>query len=736
MTNREKHTLQVGIDVGSTTTKVVALDAETRQVLYADYQRHHAAQVKSVSDALWKLYAALPEAGEVHLALTGSGAKLLSEALGVPYIQEVVSNALALRESCGAVGTAIELGGQDAKIIFFRRNEAGGGLEASDMRMNGSCAGGTGAFLDEVASILHVDIQDFDALAARGSCVYDVSGRCGVYAKTDIQPLLNQGVAKEDLALSALHAIAKQTIGGLAQGLEIKAPVAFEGGPLTFNPTLIRVFAERLGLGEGDILIPERPELMMARGAALSLRSMYAGEDTRVGLEAVIETLKELEHTVAGAAGSGTPFFTSEEERRAFQAAHALPDWHPKEPRPGQTVRAWLGIDSGSTTTKFVLMDGDEEILDCFYAPNQGEPLAVAKKALLALRDRCRAAGAVLDILGVGTTGYGEQLFANAFSAECHVVETVAHARAAAKYVPDATFILDIGGQDMKAIWLSHGVITNIVVNEACSSGCGSFLENFAASLHIPVERIAEEAFDARHPACLGSRCTVFMNSSIVTEQRNGKLPGDIMAGLCRSIIENVFTKVIRVSNLDSLGDAIVVQGGAFRNDAVLRALEQYTGRQVIRAPYPGVMGAIGAALLAKERMAGQPRTFIGLDALEDFTYTQEANAPCPFCANHCRRTVVTFSNGSAWITNNRCERGRSWGTPETRRSRPSSGRRSRSGGRRPTSSASGSGSSFRTTPSRSPSGGGRPSSVSPGCSPFGTPCPSGAPSSGPWASR
>ena len=728
MTNREKHTLQVGIDVGSTTTKVVALDAETRQVLYADYRRHHAAQVKSVSDALWKLYAALPEAGEVHLALTGSGAKLLSEALGVPYIQEVVSNALALRESCGAVGTAIELGGQDAKIIFFRRNEADGGLEASDMRMNGSCAGGTGAFLDEVASILHVDIQDFDSLAARGSCVYDVSGRCGVYAKTDIQPLLNQGVAKEDLALSALHAIAKQTIGGLAQGLEIKAPVAFEGGPLTFNPTLIRVFAERLGLGEGDILIPERPELMMARGAALSLRSMYAGEDTRVALEAVIETLKELEHTVAGTAGSGTPFFTSEEERRAFQAAHALPDWHPKEPRPGQTVRAWLGIDSGSTTTKFVLMDGDEEILDSFYAPNQGEPLAVAKKALLALRDRYRAAGAVLDILGVGTTGYGEQLFANAFSAECHVVETVAHARAAAKYVPDATFILDIGGQDMKAIWLSHGVITNIVVNEACSSGCGSFLENFAASLHIPVERIAEEAFDARHPACLGSRCTVFMNSSIVTEQRNGKLPGDIMAGLCRSIIENVFTKVIRVSNLDSLGDAIVVQGGTFRNDAVLRALEQYTGRQVIRAPYPGVMGAIGAALLAKERMAGQPRTFIGLDALEDFTYTQEANAPCPFCANHCRRTVVTFSNGSAWITNNRCERGEVLGDPRDAAVQAQL--------RRPTSSASGSGSSFRTTPSRSPSGGGRPSSVSPGCSPFGTPCPSGAPSSGPWASR
>ena len=662
--NREKHTLQVGIDVGSTTTKIVALDAQTRQVLYSDYQRHHAAQVKSVSDALWKLYAALPEAGEVHLALTGSGAKLLSEALGVPYVQEVVANAIALRDAYGQVGTAIELGGQDAKIIFFRKDEATGDLETADMRMNGSCAGGTGAFIDEVAAILHVDIQDFDALAAKGSCVYDVSGRCGVYAKTDIQPLLNQGVAKEDLALSAFHAIAKQSIGGLAQGLEIRRPVAFEGGPLTFNPTLVLVFAQRLGLGEGDILIPERPELMMARGAALSLRTMYAGADTRVSLETVMEALGELEHTVADSAGSGAPFFESEEERRAFQAAHALPDWHPAQLRRGETVRAWLGIDSGSTTTKFVLMSEDEEILDTFYAPNQGEPLAVAKKALLVLRDRYRAAGTTLDILGVGTTGYGEQLFANAFSAECHVVETVAHARAAAKYVPNATFILDIGGQDMKAIWLSHGVITNIVVNEACSSGCGSFLENFAASLHIPVERIAEEAFDAQHPACLGSRCTVFMNSSIVTEQRNGKLPGDIMAGLCRSIIENVFTKVIRVSNLDSLGDTIVVQGGTFRNDAVLRALEQYTGRQVIRAPYPGVMGAIGAALLTKERMAGRPRTFLGLDALEDFTYTQEANAPCPFCANHCKRTVVTFSNGSAWVTNNRCERGEVLGDP------------------------------------------------------------------------
>ncbi|MBQ8851750.1 MAG: activase, partial [Oscillibacter sp.] len=305
-----------------------------------------------------------------------------------------------------------------------------------------------------------------------------------------------------------------------------------------------------------------------------------------------------------------------------------------------------------------------EELLDSFYAPNQGEPLLVAKQALIELRNRYRKAGVKLDILGVGTTGYGELLFAKAFSAECHMVETVAHARAAAQYVPNASFILDIGGQDMKAIWLDQGIITNIVVNEACSSGCGSFLENFAASLHIPVQEIAQAAFSSQTPACLGSRCTVFMNSSIVTEQRNGKLPNDIMAGLCRSIIENVFTKVIRVSNLDSLGEHIVVQGGTFQNDAVLRAMEQYIGKSVTRAPYPGIMGAIGAALITKERMRGKVRTFIGLDALDGFSYTQQANLPCPFCANHCKRTVVTFSNGESWVTNNRCERGEVLGDP------------------------------------------------------------------------
>ncbi len=449
------------------------------------------------------------------------------------------------------------------------------------MRMNGSCAGGTGAFIDEIASILNVPIQRFNEMAGKGTTVYDVSGRCGVYAKTDIQPLLNQGVSKENLALSAFHAIAKQTIGGLAQGLDIKSPVVFEGGPLTFNPVLIQVFAHRLGLSKKEVLIPEHPELMMAWGAALSLKKMKGQQEHPAKPEWLAQTLDRVKEEVSGTE-RGVPFFQSQEEQEAFQRRHALPKREPYKPAAGEAVRAYLGIDSGSTTTKFVLMDEEERLLDTFYSPNEGDPLAVAKKALLAMRDKYQSAGAHLEILGAGTTGYGEQLFAKAFSAECHVVETVAHTKAALKYYPGATFLLDIGGQDMKAIWLKDGIITNIVVNEACSSGCGSFLENFASTLHIPVEGIAQAAFDSKNPAVLGSRCTVFMNSSIVTEQRNGKLPGDIMAGLCRSIIENVFTKVIRTSNLDSLGDKIVVQGGTFQNDAVLRALEQYTGKQVI----------------------------------------------------------------------------------------------------------------------------------------------------------
>ena len=661
--------LLVGLDVGSTTVKVVALDSATHEILYSTYVRHHARQAETAGEVLNDLRAQFPDAA-MRAAVCGSGAMSLADAFGLPFVQEVVANSIAIRSLYPQTRTAIELGGQDAKMVFFAFDEDEQRLNVSDMRMNGSCAGGTGAFIDEIANLLRIPVEDFDAAAAAGTTVHDVSGRCGVYAKTDIQPLLNQGVPKEDLARSAFHAIAKQTIGGLAQGLDVVPPVIFEGGPLTFNPTLVQVFVERLGLAPDQVVIPNHPETVIALGAALSLEDLFADVPAVLDFDRIAYAIenhlgedREVKHA--------NPFFADQEERDSFFMRHPLGGHVEALPEAGSTARVYLGIDSGSTTTKFVLLDEDDQVIDSFYSSNEGEPLAIAKNALLEIRQKFRERNVNLEILGVGTTGYGELLFNEAFQADFHVVETVAHSYAAQACVEDVSFILDIGGQDMKAMWVEDGVITNIVVNEACSSGCGSFLETFASSLGIPVREIAHAAFRAKDPAVLGSRCTVFMTSSIVTEQKNGKTPDDIMAGLCRSVIENVFTKVIRVSNLDSLGPNIVVQGGTFRNDAVLRAFEQYVGHNVTRAPYPGLMGAIGAAMLTRKHMQDSAvdgvlpaSTFIGLDALDAFTYTQETNLICPWCANRCNRTSISFGNGTSYVVGNRCPKGEVLGDP------------------------------------------------------------------------
>lgn len=655
----------VGIDVGSTTTKIVV--TINGKLVYHKYIRHFARQRESIISLLEEFLSSdivNNEDFKCVLCMTGSGARNLATSLNIPFTQEVVANSLALKQEYKKIGTAIELGGQDAKIIFFKDNEQGE-PEVFDMRMNGSCAGGTGAFIDEVATVLGVDATEMNELASKGSSVYDISGRCGVFAKTDIQALLNQGVKKSDIALSSYHAIAKQTIGGLSQGLDIKSPVAFEGGPLTFNPLLGQVFKERLELQDEDVIVPEFPEIMVALGATLSISDIHKdAEETNLTL--IINKIKsfkdEEEETT-----KGQLYFDSSEEMLEFKKKNKIRETIKNELKAGETVNAYLGIDSGSTTTKLVLLNENEEVIDSFYASNGGNPLPVAKKALLEMYEKYENAGAKLNIIAAASTGYGEFLFNKAFRTETHVVETVAHCLASSKYVDNPSFILDIGGQDMKAIWLENGIITNIVVNEACSSGCGSFLENFASTLGIKTEEIADSAFSSTNPAKLGSRCTVFMNSSIITEQRNGKEPNDIMAGLCRSIIENVFTKVIRVSNIDSLGDKIVVQGGTFKNDAVLRAMEQYVGKPVIRAPYAGLMGAIGSALRAKEfsKKEDFKQTFISYEDLKEFTYKQEANSPCPYCTNHCNRTILTFSTGDSLVTNNRCEKGEVLGDPK-----------------------------------------------------------------------
>lgn len=653
----------LGIDVGSTTVKAVVVHPESKEILFTKYLRHNAKQAETVLHILEDIGQKFK--GKIRCAVCGSGGGMISTYIDAFFIQEVVANAVAVKEFYPRSRVAIELGGQDAKIIFFHHDERTGNIMASDMRMNGSCAGGTGAFVDQIAELLNIKAEEFGQLALKGTTVYDISGRCGVFAKTDIQPLLNQGVPREDIALSAFHAIAKQTIGGLAQGAEINPPIIFEGGPLTFNTKLVDVFIERLGLKEGEAIIPTNPETIVASGAALSLGIMF-DENKYFDIHDAIAKLKVYDETFeVKDTYNLEKFFASEEDRKSFYERHVSLDFKKREFQPGDTVRCYLGIDAGSTTSKFVLIDEAGEVFDKFYASNVGEPLTVIQKALIDLRDSYKKAGVNLKILGMGSTGYGEIYFAKAFKSDYHTVETVAHAEAAMKYAPDVSFILDIGGQDMKAISVKEGIVTSIVLNEACSAGCGSFLETYAKSLEIPVSEIAEMAFKSEKPSRLGSRCTVFMNSCIVSEQRNGKTRADIMAGLCRSIIDNVFTKVVRIPNFGMLGKVVIVQGGTFKNDAVLRTMEQFTGRTVIRPPHPGEMGAIGIALLTKKyieefKAKGIPyeSKFIGLDAMDGFWHEKQAGNICQLCTNNCNRTVVKFPDGSTYITGNRCDRG------------------------------------------------------------------------------
>lgn len=663
--NMIKNDLWIGVDVGSTTVKIAVVDPTTTKLLHYSYQRHNAMQAKKVLELLTEAHSLFPDKN-FQVAFCGSGGQPFAEATRSFFVQEVVANALAVRATNPETRVAIELGGQDAKVIFFEKDRTTGKLIASDMRMNGVCAGGTGAFIDQVAELLRIKTEVFESYAARGSKVYEISGRCGVFAKTDIQPMLNQGVAKEDIALSSFHAIAKQTIGGLAQGMEIKPPVMFEGGPLTFNPTLVRVFKERLGLTDEQAIVPERSEVLVAWGAALSIGSMFIDKPCDYRQEGSLEALLHFnEKRASERTNKSDLFFKDEADLKSFLDRHPMASPHYPRPNSGSVLNVYLGIDAGSTTSKLVLMDENEQVIDGFYASNDGEPLAVLKRALVELTERYEEYGCKLNILGVGTTGYGEQLIAKAIHADYHTVETVAHATAAKHICPDVSFILDIGGQDMKAISVQDGVVTGIILNEACSSGCGSFIETYARSLGIQMEDIAELAFRAKNPSKLGSRCTVFMNSSIITEQRDGKQPEDIIAGICRSIIENVFTKVIRIRNLNTLGQHVVVQGGTFKNNAVLRAFEQHTGLIPIRPERPGEMGAIGIALLTKHFMEEKRKTnpelqtsFIGLETAKTFSWDNKPGQICQYCTNHCSRTIVTFSDGTSFVTGNRCERG------------------------------------------------------------------------------
>ena len=622
--------LRVGLDVGSTTVKVV-VPGEDGEMLYASYRRHRSRIRETLADMLEELRAAFPEAEEVMPAVSGSAGIGIAEACNLPFVQEVYAEKIATETLNPGTDAVIELGGEDAKMLFPGPN--------FDARMNDSCAGGTGAFIDRMAGLLNAQPEELDALAARSTTTYTIASRCGVFAKSDIQPLLNQGAAREDLAAAVFSSVADQAIASLARGRTISGKVLYLGGPLTFQSCLRKSFDDKLHV-QG--ICPPNSLYYVAIGCALCA-------DRPVRLSDLAERVRRV--PVRGNT-CPYPLFRNAQEYtdfRARHAAHAVPLGS-----QGEAREAFIGIDSGSTTIKIVLIDAEGHLLDSFYDSNHGNPIPAVRDYLLRLYTRypqCR-------LLSGAATGYGEELIRHAFRIPFGVVETVAHFTGARHFLPNVDFILDIGGQDIKCMRIRNGAIDNIFLNEACSSGCGSFLQTFAEQLGYGVEEFARLGLQAGAPVELGSRCTVFMNSSVKQAQRDGAGVADISAGLSRSIVKNALYKVIRPTNRDALGKHIVVQGGTFLNDCVLRAFEQELGLQVIRPNIAGIMGAFGAALYAREQFRLKPEVPapVGADELQAFCHSTRS-AVCGRCTNRCRLTINSFGNGRNYISGNRCER-------------------------------------------------------------------------------
>ena len=626
--------LRIGIDIGSTTVKVVVLD-EQNKLLFRSYERHYSKARERTCETLRDLRGLL--AGQqVRLLITGSAGLGVAKASGLDFVQEVYATAAAVREFIPGTDAVIELGGEDAKIIFF-----GGTLEE---RMNGSCAGGTGAFIDQMATLLNVSVDELDALSLKHEKIYPIASRCGVFAKSDIQPILNQGGRKEDVAASIFQAVVDQTVAGLTQGRELTGKIVFLGGPLHFLMGLRERFVDTLKLDSEHAIFPEDGDCFAAIGAALCT------EDS-AHLRSYEDLLDLLEHAATNASPVDTmpPLFTDPADYEAFAARHSAMTV-PTVDLAGYTGDAYLGIDAGSTTTKMVLIDPDCNILYAFYHSNQGNPVSIVRPQLQEIYAQC---GDRVTIRGAAVTGYGEDLIKNAFSCDLGLVETVAHLNAARHFTPDVDSIIDIGGQDMKCFKIRNGAVDSILLNEACSSGCGSFIETFAKALGYTIADFSKMGLFAQHPVNLGSRCTVFMNSSVKQAQKDGASIEDISAGLSISVVKNAIYKVIRAASADDLGQHIVVQGGTFLNDAVLRSFEQEIGRQVTRPTIAGMMGAYGAALAAKE--AGLEKSaLLSPEALATFTH-EARPATCKGCTNRCSLTINKFDGGRRFISGNRC---------------------------------------------------------------------------------
>lgn len=629
----------MGIDVGSTTIKIYITDQDDN-CIYSKYERHYSdiqATIKTLINDVKEQFGNL----EVTAVMTGSGGLSLSSCLDVKFVQEVIACTKTIETYIPECDVAIELGGEDAKITYFQ-----GSLE---QRMNGTCAGGTGAFIDQMASLLQTDAGGLNELAKNYQMIYPIASRCGVFAKTDVQPLINEGANKEDIAISIFQAVVNQTISGLACGKPIRGKVAFLGGPLYFLDQLRQRFIETLNLQDDEIIFPDNSQLFVAMGATLLAKE----EEKSTTIEALIEKLDNIDETMLASEDTLDPLFADENDRNGFRHRHYINKVR-KNDIKGYVGNVYLGLDVGSTTTKAVLIDDNDSLLYSFYDSNEGNPLDVVVKIVKDIYDFIPPN---VKLVRSGVTGYGEALIKAALKVDMSEVETMAHYKAATYFKEDVSFILDIGGQDMKAIKIKDGIIQDILLNEACSSGCGSFIETFAKSLGYEVSDFAKLALESKAPIDLGSRCTVFMNSKVKQAQKEGAKVEDISAGLSYSVIKNALYKVIKLRSKEELGDSILVQGGTFYNEAVLRAFEKEAGVNAIRPDIAGLMGAFGIARLARESYQGEPTTLLTKDELENFTCQSEIRY-CEKCTNHCMLTVSTFNDNSEYISGNRCERG------------------------------------------------------------------------------
>lgn len=629
----------MGIDVGSTTIKIYITDQDDN-CIYSKYERHYSdiqATIKTLINDVKNQFGDL----EITAVMTGSGGLSLSECLDVEFVQEVIACTKTVETLIPECDVAIELGGEDAKITYFQ-----GSLE---QRMNGTCAGGTGAFIDQMASLLQTDAGGLNELAKNYQMIYPIASRCGVFAKTDVQPLINEGANKEDIAISIFQAVVNQTISGLACGKPIRGKVAFLGGPLFFLDQLRQRFIDTLNLQDDEIIFPENSQLFVAMGAALLAKE----GDKVTTVTTLLDKLDNIDDSILSSENTLSPLFVSDDDRNEFRHRHYIDKVRKNDIR-SYVGNVYLGLDVGSTTTKAVLIDDNDSLLYSFYDSNEGNPLDVVVKILKEIYDFIPPN---VKLVHSGVTGYGEALIKAALKVDMSEVETMAHYKAATYFKEDVSFILDIGGQDMKAIKIKDGIIQDILLNEACSSGCGSFIETFAKSLGYEVSEFAKMALDSKAPIDLGSRCTVFMNSKVKQAQKEGAKVEDISAGLSYSVIKNALYKVIKLRSKEELGESILVQGGTFYNEAVLRAFEKEAGVNAIRPDIAGLMGAFGIARLARESYQGGSTTLLSKDELDSFSCQSEIRY-CQKCTNHCMLTVSTFNDNSEYISGNRCERG------------------------------------------------------------------------------